>query len=107
MVLSSSAFVCHLSDRHLLTDTRSWESPAKQGIGCNIVSSNDSANFLAFLQTLRAMKGADNLLLSAAVGVKPFIGPDGNPLSDVTTFAKVLDYIGSPYLRLSIRLAFV
>ncbi|KAI0287685.1 glycoside hydrolase superfamily [Russula brevipes] len=70
-----------------------WESPAKQGIGCNIMSSGDSADFLAFLQTLRAMKGAENLLLSAAVGIKPFIGSDGNPLSDVTAFAKVLDYI--------------
>jgi hypothetical protein len=79
----------------ICSPTHSWESPAKQAIGCNIVSSGDSANFLAFLQTLRAMKGAQNLLLSAAVGIKPFIGSDGNPLSDVTGFAKVLDYIGS------------
>jgi hypothetical protein len=96
MVLSSSAFVCHLSYLHFLTDRRSWEYPAKQGIGCNTVSLNDGANFLAFLKTLRTMKGAENLLLSAAVPVKPFIGSEGSPLSDVTAFAKVLDYIGSP-----------
>jgi chitinase len=98
MVLSSSAFVCHLSYLHLLTDTRSWEYPAKQAIGFNIVSSNDSSNLLQFLKTLRAMKGAENLLLSAAP-FKPYIDSKGSPLSDVTAFAKVLDYIGSPNLR--------
>jgi hypothetical protein len=74
----------------------SWEYPAKQGIGCNIVSTNDSANFLSFLQTLRAQDGAQNLTVTAAVSITPFIGPDGTPMSDVSGFAKVLDSIGSP-----------
>lgn len=76
----------------------SWEYPGKQGIGCNIVSPNDTANFLSFLQTLRDQDGAQDLIISAAVSVKPFVGSDGNPMSDVTGFAKVLDYIGSLFV---------
>ncbi|KAI0053163.1 glycoside hydrolase family 18 protein [Auriscalpium vulgare] len=70
-----------------------WEYPSKQGIGCNMLSSSDSSNFLSFLQTLRSQDGAQNLVLSAAVSVTPFVGPDGTPLSDVSGFASVLDYI--------------
>jgi len=33
------------------------------------------------------------LILSAATAIVPFIGPDGNPLSDVSEFAKVLNFI--------------
>ena len=73
----------------------SWEYPAKQGIGCNIVSMNDSANFLTFLQTLRHQDGAQDLIISAAVAITPFIESDGNPMTDVSEFAKVLNYIGS------------
>ena len=75
----------------------SWEYPNKQGIGCNIVSPNDTANFLSFLQTLRDQDGAQDLIISAAVSVKPFVGSDGNPMSDVSGFAKVLDYIGTQF----------
>ncbi|KAI9444238.1 glycoside hydrolase family 18 protein [Lactarius indigo] len=70
-----------------------WEYPNKQGIGCNIISTNDSANFLSFLQTLRSQDGAQDLIVSAAVSVKPFVGSDGNPMTDVSGFAKVLNYI--------------
>jgi chitinase len=70
----------------------SWEYPNKQGVGCNTISPNDSANFLSFLQALRAK--ASNLILSAAVGITPFNGPDGNPMADVSAFAQVLDHIG-------------
>ncbi|KAI0305232.1 chitinase [Multifurca ochricompacta] len=70
-----------------------WEHPNKQGIGCNFISADDSTNFLTFLQTLRNQKGAKNLILSAAVAITPFVGPDGSPLSDVSGFAKVLNYI--------------
>jgi chitinase len=71
----------------------SWEYPNKQGVGCNTISPNDSANLLSFLQALRA-KAPSSLILSAAVGITPFNGPDGNPMTDVSAFAKALDHIG-------------
>ncbi|KAJ8473778.1 hypothetical protein ONZ51_g7655 [Trametes cubensis] len=70
-----------------------WEYPNKQGMGCNLISDDDSQNFLSFLQALRAEPAAQNLTLSAAVGITPFNGPDGTPMSDVSDFAKVLDYV--------------
>ncbi|KAI9458902.1 chitinase [Lactarius psammicola] len=70
-----------------------WEYPNKQGIGCNLLSADDSANFLSFLQTLRNQDGAKDLIISAAVSITPFVGPDGNPMTDVSEFAKVLNYI--------------
>ncbi|KAH9168902.1 chitinase [Lactarius sanguifluus] len=70
-----------------------WEYPNRQGIGCNTISTNDSTNFLSFLQTLRSQDGARDLIISAAVSVKPFVGSDGNPMTDVSEFAKVLNYI--------------
>jgi hypothetical protein len=73
----------------------SWEYPGKQGIGCNVVSTNDGANFLSFLTTLRGQQGAQKLIISAAVSVTPFVGSNGTPMTDVSAFAKVLNYIGS------------
>ncbi|KAL7283986.1 hypothetical protein ACG7TL_001259 [Trametes sanguinea] len=70
-----------------------WEYPNKQGIGCNLISADDSQNFLSFLQALRADPAGQNLTLSAAAGITPFAGPDGTPMSDVSDFAKVLDYV--------------
>ncbi len=45
---------------------------------------------------------APNLILSAAVMLKPFLDSNGNAMSDVSGFAKVLDYIGSLFLALSV-----
>ncbi|KIK70248.1 glycoside hydrolase family 18 protein [Collybiopsis luxurians FD-317 M1] len=70
-----------------------WEYPGKQGIGCNTVSSADSANFLSFLQELRQDPTGENLILAAAVSITPFVGSDGEPMTDVSPFAKVLDHI--------------
>ena len=72
----------------------SWEYPGKQGIGCNEMSLNDSANFLSFLQELRSHECGEKMTLSATVAITPFTGADGNPMVDVSAFAKVLDYIG-------------
>ena len=93
-----SAFICFNSSKPDLKNLFcSWEYPNKQGIGCNILSTtnSDSANFLSFLQKLRGMVGTQKLTLSAAVSITTFIGSDGKPMTDVSGFAKVLDYIGS------------
>lgn len=68
-----------------------WEYPDKQGIGCNIINSDDTANFLSFLQQLR--EESSNLTISAAVSLTPFRDSSGNPSTDVSAFAKVLDYV--------------
>ncbi|KAG2338912.1 glycoside hydrolase family 18 protein [Suillus weaverae] len=70
-----------------------WESPNNQGIGCNTINVNDTANFLAFLQELRHNPVAAKLTLSAAVGLTPFFDATGSPSTDATGFAKVLDYV--------------
>jgi chitinase len=61
------------------------------------VSANDSANFLSFLTTLRSQQGAQKLIISAAVSLTPFVDSNGTPMTDVSAFAKVLNYIGSPF----------
>jgi chitinase len=89
-------FGCRVS---LAYSDHSWEFPGRQGMGCNLISPADSANFLLFLQTLRLQKGAKHLIISAAVSLNPFVGPDGKPMSDVSAFGKVLNYIGSSLFR--------
>jgi chitinase len=66
-----------------------WEYPGKQGIGCNTILLNDSANFLSFLQELRLHPAGKNIILSATVYITPFAGTDGNPMTDVSAFAKL------------------
>ncbi|KAH7922909.1 glycoside hydrolase [Leucogyrophana mollusca] len=68
-----------------------WEYPGKQGVGCNTISPDDSANFLSFLQELRS--SASNITLSAAVSLTPFADTNGQPMTNVSGFADVLDYI--------------
>ena len=61
------------------------------GAGCNINSPQDTANFLSFLQELR--QAEPNVTLSAATSISPFKDTNGTPSTDVSGFAKVLDYI--------------
>ncbi|KAG8216471.1 glycoside hydrolase family 18 protein [Butyriboletus roseoflavus] len=68
-----------------------WEYPNKQGIGCNIVSPQDSANFLSFMQEMRSV--APNLTLSAATSIKPWLDSNGTPLTNVSAYGAVLDWI--------------
>ncbi|KAK0206906.1 glycoside hydrolase family 18 protein [Desarmillaria ectypa] len=70
-----------------------WEYPGRQGIGCNTLSTNDTANFLAFLKELREDPIGANLTLSAAASIAPFTGPDGTALKNVSEFAQYLDYV--------------
>jgi chitinase len=72
----------------------SWEYPNQAGIGTNTISPNDSANFLLFLQLLQTIPVLLKTTLSASVPIAPFAGPTGTPLTDVSGFAAVLDYIG-------------
>ncbi|QRV73087.1 chitinase [Ceratobasidium sp. AG-Ba] len=69
-----------------------WEYPGTQGAGSNKVSHQDTPHFLSFLQLLRAQL-PPSAKITAATQVTPFIGPDGQPLKDVSAFAKVLDWI--------------
>lgn len=71
-----------------------WEYPNVQGLGCNTISSSDTANFLKFLQQLRASPLLPKTaVLTAAVATQPFADASGNPSKDVSGFAKVLDHI--------------
>ncbi|KAF5385974.1 hypothetical protein D9615_002273 [Tricholomella constricta] len=70
----------------------SWEYPGIQGIGCNLVKSNDTANFLSFLQELRQNLGPE-VVLSAATDIRPFPDASGIPSVDISKFGEVLDYI--------------
>ena len=74
-----------------------WEYPNKDGVGCNVRSTSDSANFLSFLQELRQhpVAAPGKLVLSAATSIVPFAGDDatGTPMTNVSAFADVLDWI--------------
>jgi GH18 family chitinase len=88
-----------------------WEYPGYQGQGDNVVkyvpsrrpcetcmfnspdpfpSANDTANLLLFLQTLRQVAGQD-ARLSMDVSVVGMVGAEGETLTDLKGFAKVLD----------------
>lgn len=69
-----------------------WEYPGIQGAGNNGVSASDSANFLLFLQVLRQTLPAD-AVISAATQVWPFADKSGYPMTDVSGFANVLDWV--------------
>lgn len=70
-----------------------WEYPNDQGIGCNVINSEDAPNFLSFLQALRADPVGSNLTMSASTTLKPWVGPNGTAMTDVSQFADVLDWI--------------
>ncbi|KAF8195755.1 glycoside hydrolase family 18 protein [Mycena galopus ATCC 62051] len=68
-----------------------WEYPGSQGQAGNEVSEWDSANFLTFLQLLRA-RLPYGAAISAAVLTTPFHGSDGEPMTDVSQYAQVLNW---------------
>lgn len=71
----------------------SWEYPNKQGLGCNTINGNDTANLLSLLQELRNSSSSSPLLITAATFGKPFNDKDGLPLKDVSAFANIFDFI--------------
>ncbi|KAJ2887987.1 hypothetical protein IWW38_005026, partial [Coemansia aciculifera] len=63
---------------------------------CNKVDvQNDASNLLAFVRELRQALDASGAkrLIALGVGMVPFVGPNGQPLSDVSGFASWVDYI--------------
>ncbi|KAK7915093.1 hypothetical protein PG985_012796 [Apiospora marii] len=70
-----------------------WEYPNRQGLGCNVINKDDTANFLSFLQELRADPKGKSLWLTAAGSLFPWYGPDGKSSTDLGAFATVLDYV--------------
>ncbi|KAH8765982.1 family 18 glycosyl hydrolase [Diaporthe sp. PMI_573] len=68
-----------------------WEYPNKQGLGCNAINVNDTANFLTFLQELRQQ--APNLTLTAATSLFPWNDATGSRSTDLSGFAEALDYM--------------
>ncbi|KAI9296613.1 glycoside hydrolase, partial [Neoconidiobolus thromboides FSU 785] len=67
-----------------------WEYPGRNGAEGNIVSPQDTANFLLLLKELRTALG--NKLITAAVRAQPFDGPNG-PLNDVRAFVPLFDWL--------------
>ncbi|KAJ7781110.1 glycoside hydrolase family 18 protein [Mycena metata] len=69
-----------------------WEYPGHQGEGDNQVNNYDSLNFLSFLKLLRAQL-PPAAVITAATTTQPFYGQDGEPMSDVSQFAAVFNWI--------------
>lgn len=69
-----------------------WEYPGVQGVGCNILSQNDTANFLAFLKELRKSPIGAKLFLSAAAPLSPWPDSTGNS-TNLVPFSSLLDYV--------------
>lgn len=72
---------------------RSWEYPNRQGLGCNAINDDDTANFLAFLEELREQPEGKDLYLTAAGSLFPWNNASGVASTDLDGFANVLDYI--------------
>jgi chitinase len=70
-----------------------WEYPVIQGIGCNTINPNDTANFLTFLQELRNSTQGQGLILSASATDIPWPSSPDSSSKNLSEFSKVLDYI--------------
>lgn len=79
-----------------LTQYFSQEYPNQSGAG-NPYSSSDAANLLSFFTELRSALGSSKII-SAAVTDLPWIGSDGNPLTDVSAYAKQMTYANIMYV---------
>ncbi|KJA24938.1 glycoside hydrolase family 18 protein [Hypholoma sublateritium FD-334 SS-4] len=68
-----------------------WEFPNNAGAG-QPFSSADTANLLLVFKALRVSLGSCKII-SAAASHTPWLGANGNPLTDVSAFAAVLNYV--------------
>ncbi|KAK1994762.1 family 18 glycosyl hydrolase [Colletotrichum falcatum] len=71
-----------------------WEYPNRQGLGCNTINPNDTANFALFLQELR-QKQPKPLYLTAATSLFPWNDAAGAQSANgaLAPFAQSLDYL--------------
>ncbi|KAL0939917.1 glycoside hydrolase family 18 protein [Colletotrichum truncatum] len=71
-----------------------WEYPNRQGLGCNAINKDDTANFLTFLKELR-QKQPKELYLTAASSLFPWYDATGvsSVNGTLSGFADVLDYV--------------
>lgn len=69
-----------------------WEYPGTTGATSDY-SVSDTANFLTFLEMLRAALPVGMKRLSSCVSHNAFIGANGSPIADVRAFSAVLDNI--------------
>lgn len=74
-----------------------WEYPNLKGVDCDNIDSNDTANFCLLVKELRNALFVKfpkvHKLITAAVYVLPFFGPEGKPEEDLSPFANIFDYI--------------
>ena len=68
------------------------EYPGQIGASGNFATPDDTVNFLGFLVLLKSVL-PPGARITAATQSTPFAGPDGDPMSDVSAFADVLDWI--------------
>jgi GH18 family chitinase len=73
------------------------EYPGREGAPCNVVSPQDSANYLQLLKELRAALDLEfpskHKLITAAVRVQPFDNGNGSPMSNVAAYVPYFDFI--------------
>ncbi|KDQ20734.1 glycoside hydrolase family 18 protein [Botryobasidium botryosum FD-172 SS1] len=69
-----------------------WEYPGVATQPGNGATSDDSANYLLFLQLLRSTLPS-GAVITAAVQEQPFAGADGEPLKDMSEYAKIFDWV--------------
>ncbi|KAJ7188715.1 glycoside hydrolase [Mycena filopes] len=67
-----------------------WEYPNQTGAG-NPFGSADAANLLSLLTSLRTALGTSKII-SAAVTDLPWIGSNGNPITDMSAYAAQMTY---------------
>ncbi|KAH7096736.1 glycoside hydrolase [Auriculariales sp. MPI-PUGE-AT-0066] len=68
-----------------------WEYPNSEGAG-NPHSSSDAANLLSLVTSLRSALGS-SAIISAAVPHLPWLGANGDPLTDVSKYAAQMTYV--------------
>lgn len=71
-----------------------WEYPNRQGLGCNAINEDDTANFISFLTELRKAQ-PKQLQLTAAVSLYPYNDKAGQQSTNgaLAPMAQLLDYV--------------